>query len=61
MTEDYERLLGLLGDDVLRRVAVWRMEGHSVEEIASKLPCSPRSVQRKLHVIRNLWEREGPT
>jgi RNA polymerase sigma factor (sigma-70 family) len=60
MAEEYERLLGVLGDEVLRRVAVWRMEGHSVEEIASKLPCSPRSVKRRLHVIRILWEDEGP-
>jgi RNA polymerase sigma factor (sigma-70 family) len=59
MTEEYERLLGVLGDDLLRRVAVWRMEGHSVEEIAGKIPCSPRSVKRRLHVIRILWENEG--
>jgi hypothetical protein len=51
----------MLGDDVLRHVAVWRMEGHSVEEIAGKIPCSPRSVKRKLHLIRNLWELEEPT
>jgi DNA-directed RNA polymerase specialized sigma24 family protein len=59
MTEEYERLLGLLGDDVLRRVAVWRMEGHSIEEIAGKVPCSPRSVKRKMQLIRTLWEQEG--
>jgi DNA-directed RNA polymerase specialized sigma24 family protein len=36
MTEEYQRLLDLLGDDQLRRVAVWRMEGLSVEEIAAR-------------------------
>jgi RNA polymerase sigma factor (sigma-70 family) len=61
MTEEYERLLGLLGNEVLRRVAVWRMEGHSVEEIAAQLGCAPRSIKRKLHVIRNLWKHECPT
>jgi DNA-directed RNA polymerase specialized sigma24 family protein len=59
MTEEYERLLALLGDDVLRRVAVGRMEGHSVEEIAAQIPCSPRSVKRKIQLIRTLWEQEG--
>ena len=61
MTEEYERLLDLLGDDRLRRVAVWRMEGHSVEDIAAQLGCVPRSVKRKLHVIRNLREHERLT
>jgi DNA-directed RNA polymerase specialized sigma24 family protein len=59
VTEEYERLLALLGDDVLRLVAVWRMEGHSVEEIGDKIRCSPRSVKRKLQLIRSLWEQEG--
>jgi DNA-directed RNA polymerase specialized sigma24 family protein len=60
ITEEYERLLRLLTNDTLRQVAVWRMEGHTVEEIAQKIGCVPRSVKRKLAVIRNLWESEGP-
>jgi DNA-directed RNA polymerase specialized sigma24 family protein len=59
VTEEYERLLRLLGDDQLRQVAVWRMEGHSVEEISAKVGCAPRSVKRKLQLIRTLWEDEG--
>jgi DNA-directed RNA polymerase specialized sigma24 family protein len=61
MTEEYERLLRLLGDDQLRQVAVWRMEGHSIEEIAAKAGCAPRSVKRKLQTIRILWEHEDAT
>jgi DNA-directed RNA polymerase specialized sigma24 family protein len=61
MAEDYQRLLRLLGDDDLRRVAVARMEGHTVEEIAAQSGCAPRSVKRKLQVIRTLWEHEGPS
>jgi DNA-directed RNA polymerase specialized sigma24 family protein len=60
VTEEYERLLRLLGDDQLRQVAVWRMEGHTVEEIAARAGCAPRSVKRKLQSIRILWENEGP-
>jgi RNA polymerase sigma factor (sigma-70 family) len=60
VTEEYERLLRLLGDEQLRQVAVWRMEGHTVEEIAARAGCAPRSVKRKLHSIRLLWENEEP-
>jgi DNA-directed RNA polymerase specialized sigma24 family protein len=60
-TEEFSRLLVLLGDDQLRQVAVWRMEGHTVEEIADRAGCAPRSVKRKLQAIRTLWAHEGPS
>jgi DNA-directed RNA polymerase specialized sigma24 family protein len=56
--EEYRRLLGLLGDAELETVAISRMEGWSVDEIAEKLKKAPRSVKRKLHLIRELWEKE---
>jgi DNA-directed RNA polymerase specialized sigma24 family protein len=58
LAEEYHRLLGRLGDDKLRQVAIWRMEGYSVEEIAARAGCAPRSVKRRLQVIRSLWEHE---
>jgi DNA-directed RNA polymerase specialized sigma24 family protein len=58
MTEECRRLLDLLGDDELRAVAVWRMEGATVEEMATRLGCVRRSVDRKLRLIRDLWARE---
>jgi DNA-directed RNA polymerase specialized sigma24 family protein len=58
MTEDYERLLALLDDDQLRQVAVWRMEGYTIDEIAARIGCVARSVKRKLQLIRSLWETE---
>jgi RNA polymerase sigma factor (sigma-70 family) len=60
VTEECDRLLRLLGDEDLKQVALWRMEGHTVDEIAARAGCAPRSVKRKLQVIRNLWEQEGP-
>jgi DNA-directed RNA polymerase specialized sigma24 family protein len=57
VAEQYRRLLALLGEDELRRVAVWRLEGYTVEEVAAKLSCAPRSVKRKLHLIRGIWEK----
>src|SRR5262249_18270675 len=35
--EEHQRLLAALGEDELRSVALWRMEGYTVEEIASRL------------------------
>jgi len=61
MAEAYQCLLNSLPDQVLRSVAVWRMEGTSVEEMARSLNCSPRSVKRKLRLIREIWEKEVPT
>jgi hypothetical protein len=58
MAEDYQELLARLGDDDLRRVAVWKMEGSGNEEIAGRLGCVPRTVERKLALIRTLWSQE---
>jgi RNA polymerase sigma factor (sigma-70 family) len=58
VAEECERLLNSLGDQQLRSVALWKMEGWTTEEIAAKLGYTPRSVKRKLRVIRDLWEKE---
>jgi DNA-directed RNA polymerase specialized sigma24 family protein len=57
VAEQCQRLLGLLGAE-LRQVALWKMEGHSNAEIAQQLGCIERTVERKLRVIRNLWEQD---
>jgi DNA-directed RNA polymerase specialized sigma24 family protein len=59
VAEEYQRLLELLGDDTLRRVAVWKMEGLTNDEIAARLDCSLRSVARKLDTIRIIWDKES--
>jgi len=60
VAEECRRLLGLLEDASLRSVALWKMEGYSNDEIAAKLGCVPRTVERKLRVIRSLWAPEIP-
>ena len=45
-------------DQVVEAVALWKMEGYTTEEIAAKLGCAPRSVERKLRLIRGIWEKE---
>jgi DNA-directed RNA polymerase specialized sigma24 family protein len=54
VAEEYRRLLERLDDDVLRKVAVLRMEGHTNDEIAEKLGCARRTVARQLALIRRI-------
>lgn len=58
LDEEHQRLLALLKDDQLRSVAIWRIEGYSVEEIAVRLEITTRSVKRKLALIRKTWANE---
>ena len=55
IAEEFRRLLDSLGDETLRSIAVWRMEGESIDEIAARLNCVPRTVLRKLDRIRTIW------
>ena len=55
MAEECCRLLERLGEAELRSIALWKLEGYTNEEIAAKLDCVPRTIERKLHVIRRLW------
>ena len=58
LAEEQRRLLNLLRDERLRLVALWRIEGCSVREIAGRLGIGTRSVERKLRLIREKWARE---
>ena len=55
IAEEFRRLLESLGDETLRSIAVWRMEGDSIDEIAARLNCVPRTVLRKIDRIRTIW------
>jgi DNA-directed RNA polymerase specialized sigma24 family protein len=57
VAEECQRLLKQLGSSELEAVALWKMEGYSNDEIADKLNCAPRTVQRKLRLIRSIWEK----
>jgi DNA-directed RNA polymerase specialized sigma24 family protein len=58
MNDECARLLDLLDDPRLREIAVWKMEGHTNAEIASKLGCVETTVERKLKIIRGVWAEE---
>jgi DNA-directed RNA polymerase specialized sigma24 family protein len=61
VAEEFRLLLDRLGDDGLRTVALWRLEGYTVAEIATRLDCVPRTVERKLRAIRELWGERPET
>lgn len=50
-----EDLLSKLDEPVLSQIAVFKLEGFTNEEIAEKLDCAVRTVERKLSRIRDAW------
>jgi DNA-directed RNA polymerase specialized sigma24 family protein len=58
LTEEYQRLMEQLGDPTLRSVATYKLEGYTDEEIAARLGCVARTVERKLARIRGIWSNE---
>lgn len=58
LEEERQLLLGLLPDDTLRKIASWKFEGYSHDEIATRLTITPRTVLRKLNLIRERWSME---
>ena len=58
LAEEYQRLMNQLGDSTLQSVATWKLEGYTDAEIAARLGCVTRTVERKLARIRGKWARE---
>lgn len=59
VVENCQKLLDLLKDERLRQIAVMTLEGDSPAEIAEKMGCVRRTVERKLERIREIWTTEG--
>ncbi len=57
--EECRQRLEQLDDAKLRQVALWKLEGYSNQDIAERLGCVVRSVERKLNGIRDVWLLEG--
>ncbi len=58
MADECRHLLDRLDEPVLRQIALWKVEGYTNEEIAARLGCVPRTVERKVRRIRLLWNHE---
>ncbi len=55
LAEACELLLDQLSDEQLKQIAVMRMDGFLVDEIAERLGLSKRAVERRLQLIRRTW------
>ncbi len=58
LAEDFRRRLDMLGNAELQSVALLKLEGYTIEEIAAQRGCVPRTVNRRIRLIRHLWEKE---
>ena len=58
VADECRRLLEPLDAD-LRALALAKMEGHTNEQIAERLQCSQRTVERRLHLLRQIWQGEA--
>jgi DNA-directed RNA polymerase specialized sigma24 family protein len=58
MADECRRLLDRLDDEMLRAVALGKMQGETTAAIAARLGCVEHTVERKLRSIRRLWSGE---
>jgi RNA polymerase sigma factor (sigma-70 family) len=54
--ETCREMLDGLQDDKLKQVAVLKLEGYTNPQIAERMGCTLRTVERKLNRIRSKWE-----
>jgi DNA-directed RNA polymerase specialized sigma24 family protein len=58
VNEQCQLLMNRLPDGQFRRIARWKLEGHTNAEIAAKLEVVERTIERKLEIIRSIWLSE---
>lgn len=58
MEESVEQLFSHLGVGQLRDLAVAKLEGYSNAELAQRFACSARTIERRLHLIREKLKQE---
>lgn len=61
MTEEVRRMLDVLQEPGLQEMALAKLANFTNEEVAAKQDCSIRTVERRLNLIREKWERHGTT
>lgn len=58
VAEQCKTLLDRLPDQAMQKIALLRMEGFTDDEISAHLGCARRTVQRRIRLIKELWEQE---
>lgn len=59
LAEEYQRLLELLPEELLREIALFKLEGLTNDEIARRTGRSTPTIERKLKRIRETWKAEA--
>lgn len=59
LAEECRRLMDRLGDATLQSLALLKMEGYTNSELAARLGCGLRTIERKLRLIRQIWAEEA--
>ena len=58
VSDQFHHLMSLLDNPALEAVAHCKLESYTNAEIASRLGCAVSTVERKLGLIRHLWQSE---
>ena len=58
VSENFEQLLGHL-DATQRQIALLKLDGYNNAEVAERLDCGLRTVERRLELIRRIWQEAG--
>lgn len=58
VADECSRLLQSLPEAELREIALMKVEGYTNEEIARRMDCVPRTIERKISRIRLIWKHE---
>lgn len=58
LDEQFNHLLRILRDDDLRKIALLRIEGYTMQEIADQMGTALRTIERKTRLIRSRWRLE---
>ena len=52
----FDDLIGRLSDQTLKTIALRKLKGDTLEEIGASVGASTRTIDRKLRLIRAIWE-----
>jgi hypothetical protein len=59
VAEEWQRLFDKLSDEALRAIALWQLEGWTVDEIAAQAGLSPRTMTCKAIPDPRIGARRG--
>lgn len=59
VAENSRNLIDLLQDETLEKIVLLTLEGYKIPEIAQKMGCVRRTVERKLQLVREIWKNRG--